>query len=169
MNNNCKALFLTANIFLKRSLQPPHTISYSLYRSGINFGRRGLFLGLKRKCIFRFSRKWADFRQISRNFVSRKIFEIFAKIFAKTENADFRNNFRENLVYFSRKSCLFFAKIFAKTKTPIFANNFAKMSDIFYQTFLRKYKFLDKNLTFSQNLKIFFFREYRYCKSHTLK
>jgi hypothetical protein len=66
-------------------------------------------LGLKRKCLFPFSRKCenhAKMGRFSRNFAKfrfAKIF-VFAKIFAKIwRNFRFRENFRENLTKFSQK------------------------------------------------------------------
>jgi hypothetical protein len=74
-------------------------------------------LGLKRKCIFPFSRKCenhAKMGRFSRNFTKIR-FE---------KNVRFRENFRENLVYFLRK-------VSRKRKTQIFA----KILSIFRKNF----------------------------------
>jgi hypothetical protein len=72
-------------------------------------------------------RKWADFHEIwfrENISFSRKSRLIFAKIFAKTKNSDFR----ENIVKFSQK-------FLRKRKTPIFAKIFAKMMWNFRENF----------------------------------
>jgi hypothetical protein len=134
-----------------RSSKEPHHFVGAVTRYGFGSGsgsdgsgsnnviKHGKELGLKRKCMFSFSRKCenhAKMGRISRNFTkfrfvknflenkkrrfSRKFLIFFARIFAKTKNADFR----ENIVYFSQK-------ILQKRKTPIFAKIFAKISPIF--------------------------------------
>jgi hypothetical protein len=64
--------------------------------------------------VFAKMRKWADFREISfrENILfSRKSRIIFAKIFAKTKNSDFRENEK---LRFSRKVSRKYREIFAK-------------------------------------------------------
>jgi hypothetical protein len=117
------ALYVQYNLLENCSLAIP-TITpmpvnqHVLHNTGWLFPIQWLTLGLKRKCIFPFSRKcenhakWADFRQISQIFSQK--YRIF---FAKTKNGDFRENFvyfcenirKKEKRRFSQKICFIFA------------------------------------------------------------
>jgi hypothetical protein len=151
---------------------PPQKQFYSS-KGGTDFTLRGqkveASLGLKRKCIFPFSRQCenhAKMGRFSRNFTKfrfakifrfrenfRKNLEYFSRktknfnfcenlvCFSRKQNSDFRENFRKNLVHFSPK----FSR---KRKNAGFRENCSKFF-LFHQTFLRKQKFLADNLKFS--------------------